>query len=448
MRRALAIAPIVPLLLVLALPALAQPPAPSDSRVDWLRANAVRIRSISPEDRDFSDLQPLKKILGDSRVVLLGEQSHGDGSVFLAKTRLIQFLHEEMGFDVLAFESGLFDCRRAWEALQAGEDPVAAVRRGVFGIWTRSEQVIPLMEYLGRRVRTQRPLELVGFDNQFTASASRDFVVADLADYLRRIGSPAPEAPDWKVFAGTLRSLAEAAYLQGMLPVPSAAEQERFRAQLRDLREEIGRRSAPRPDWDALFWQQMMDSIGAYTHSEWVGADLTESTDEGRQARDEQMGRNLIWLANERYPGRKIIVWAATFHNARNLRKLDPGLGNPEIKKVYEDFAAMGEVAHRTLGDKMYSLGFTAAAGRAGSAFGTPQNLSRPSPGSLEDLMEGAGLENALVDFRNPPRGGHWLREPLISRPLGYTEMKGNWSEVLDGMMFIREMTPSTRAEQ
>lgn len=445
MRRALAL---LPLLLTLALPALAQPPAPADPRVDWLRANAARIRSISPEDRDFSDLQPLKTILGDSRVVLLGEQSHGDGSVFLAKTRLIQFLHEEMGFDVLAFESGLFDCRRAWEALQAGEDPVMAVRRGVFGIWTRSEQVIPLMEYLGRRVRTQRPLEVVGFDSQFTASASGDFLVSDLTEYLRRIGSKTPEGPDWKVFTNLFQSLAEGVYSSEMIPVPSPADQERFRSRLRDLRGEIERRAGPRPDWDTLFWLQMTDSIAANLRSEWPRPDAPEDTDEGSQARDEQMGRNLIWFANKRYPGRKIIVWAATFHNVRNLRRLDPGLGQPDLKKSYESFVPMGEVAHRTLGRQMYSLGFTAATGQAGSVFRAPRALLKPSPDSLEDLMERAGLENALIDFRNPPRGGHWLREPLISRPLGYTEMRGNWSEVLDGMMFIREMTPSTRAEQ
>lgn len=442
MPRALAL---VPLLLTLALPALAQPPAPADPRVDWLRKNALRIRSISPEDRDFSDLQPLKKVLGDARVVLLGEQSHGDGPVFLAKTRLIQFLHEEMGFNVIAFESGLFDCRRAWEALQAGEDPVEAVRRGVFGIWTRSEQVVPLMEYLGRRARTPRPLEVVGFDSQFTASASGDFLVNDLTDFLRRIGSQAPESPDWKVFIHLLQSLAEGVYSSEMIPAPVPAEQERFRSRLRDLRGEIERRAGPRPDWDTLFWLQMMDNIAANLRSEWPRPDPPEGIDEGSQARDEQMGRNLIWFANERYPGRKIIVWAATFHNARNLRKLDPGLGNPELKKEYETFVAMGEVAHRTLGRQMYSLGFTAATGQAGSVFRKPRALAKPSPGSLEDLMERAGLEIALVDFRNPPEGGHWLHEPLISRPLGYTEMKGSWSEVLDGMMFIREMTPSTR---
>jgi erythromycin esterase len=426
----------LPLLLALAAPSLAQPAAPADPRVDWLRKNAVQIRSISPADRDFSDLQPLKKILGDARVVLLGEPTHGDGSVFLAKTRLIQFLHEEMGFDVLAFESGLYDCRRAWEALQAGEDPVTAVRRGVFGIWTRSEQVVPLMEYLGRRVRTPRPLELAGFDSQFTASASHDFLLSDLTAYLRRVGSPAPEAPDWEPFSRTLQSMA--AFVEEPA-IPPAAEQERFRARLRELRQEIEKRTGPPRDRDARFWIQMMESIEAFTQSEWT------SLEAGKRARDEQMGRNLIWLAREWYPDKKIIVWAATFHNARNLRRLDPGLGNPALKKSYETYTPMGEVVHQSLGKQMYSLGFTAARGKSKN-LGQLIDLLQPTPGSLEDLMERAGLENALVDFRSPPRGGTWLREPLISRPLGYTEMKGDWSEVLDGMMFIREMAPSTKA--
>ncbi len=52
------------------------------SKVEWLQKNAVRIRSIDPGDDDFSDLMPLKKIIGNARVVQLGEQSHGDGATF------------------------------------------------------------------------------------------------------------------------------------------------------------------------------------------------------------------------------------------------------------------------------------------------------------------------------------------------------------------------------
>src|SRR6185369_4170315 len=79
----------------------------ADRRVQWLADHAVRLRSIAPDDVDFKDLEPLRATLKSVRVVLLGEQSHGDGNTFLVKTRLIRFLHEQMGFDVLVFESGL-----------------------------------------------------------------------------------------------------------------------------------------------------------------------------------------------------------------------------------------------------------------------------------------------------------------------------------------------------
>jgi hypothetical protein len=47
---------------------------------------------------------------------------------------------------------------------------------------------------------------------------------------------------------------------------------------------------------------------------------------------------------------------------------------------------------------------------------------------------------------RDPAAGGGWLYQPLISRPLGYTEMRADWSQVMDGLLFLRVMAPSTRA--
>src|SRR5262245_22132107 len=78
-------------------------------RVDWLRANAAPITQVAPGSTDFADLRRVGEAIGNARIVLLGEQSHGDGTVFLLKARLIEYLHRELGFDVLAFESGLYD---------------------------------------------------------------------------------------------------------------------------------------------------------------------------------------------------------------------------------------------------------------------------------------------------------------------------------------------------
>ena len=88
------------------------------ARVAWLREHAVEVRSIAPLDEDFSDLAPLAAAIGGARVVQLGEASHGDGASFDAKARLVRFLHQQMGFDALAWESGFFDLSLVEQALR------------------------------------------------------------------------------------------------------------------------------------------------------------------------------------------------------------------------------------------------------------------------------------------------------------------------------------------
>ncbi len=94
----------------------------ANPRVRSLSNHMLRLNSIDPEDDDFSDLMPLREILKGVRIIMLGEASHTDGSDFLAKGRLIRFLHSELGFDVLAFEAGIYQMRLAWEAFRDGVD--------------------------------------------------------------------------------------------------------------------------------------------------------------------------------------------------------------------------------------------------------------------------------------------------------------------------------------
>lgn len=78
----------------------------------WAADHAYKLDSIQPvgsngKPDSFQDLEMLKPLLQDKRFVFLGESSHGVAEFNLAKTRLIQFLHQELGYNVLAFESGL-----------------------------------------------------------------------------------------------------------------------------------------------------------------------------------------------------------------------------------------------------------------------------------------------------------------------------------------------------
>ena len=99
---------------------------PSDSLQDWLAAHARAIRTVDPRDEDFADLEPIAAAIGKARVVQLGEPSHNAGTCFAAKARLIKFLHQRLKFDVVVWESGIYDVGLVEAGLRAGEDPVGS----------------------------------------------------------------------------------------------------------------------------------------------------------------------------------------------------------------------------------------------------------------------------------------------------------------------------------
>ena len=52
--------------------------------------------------------------------MLLGEAQHGSNTSVAARGRLVKFLHERMGFGILAYEASFYSCARAWKARTGG----------------------------------------------------------------------------------------------------------------------------------------------------------------------------------------------------------------------------------------------------------------------------------------------------------------------------------------
>src|SRR5690349_11526457 len=55
------------------------------AHVAWVKANATPIASTDPANTNFQDLEPLKLAIGNARIVMLGEETHLDGTTFFAK---------------------------------------------------------------------------------------------------------------------------------------------------------------------------------------------------------------------------------------------------------------------------------------------------------------------------------------------------------------------------
>ncbi len=413
--------------------------AADDDRQTWAKNHPIPIKSIDPHETDFNDLAGFGKAISDARIVFLGEQTHGDGATFLAKTRLIKYLHEIHGFDILAFESGVMDCQKSWAHFQKPDHvPLESFEVGVFPIWAKSEQVQPLIRYLAKRAKTKKPLELCGFDCQITGTGPRSELSTDVAGMLGRLPEKAFSTREQKDICNAFDKLTDGARTPGPEELELFAK---FRDTLAALRagdtfnaEELER------------WKVWIENLQATIDMK--NADKAKAP----AIREAQMAKNFLALATGKYAKRKIIVWAASYHLMRHPTVIDtlvpkPG-GGVKREATYQNTLVMGEEVYKKLGKEIYSLGFLAAEGEwklMQTKEATP--VPAPRPGSLDDLLNNAGHANAFVDLKGLPKD-HWLRTSrVVARPLGYADMEALWPEVFDGFLFTKTMTPSVQIE-
>src|ERR1700761_1302410 len=120
----------ITILFILSVSSLISLPAHAQKLIkDYVEKNAIPIYTIEPDSTNYSDLEPIGNAIGDAKIVMLGEQDHGDAPTFLAKTRLIKYLHEKKGFNVLAFESDFFGLNEGWDRLDKKPDNLGAFLR-------------------------------------------------------------------------------------------------------------------------------------------------------------------------------------------------------------------------------------------------------------------------------------------------------------------------------
>ena len=407
-----------------------------DVRVGWLRDNVRRLRSINPDDSDFSDLEFLKDVLRGTRVVLLGEGESGGGSDVLARTRLVKFLHERMGFDVIAFQAGIHSSTAAWRALQMKTDPREAVMKAVFGVLARSAEAETLINYLAARARAERPLELAGFDSQFTGTAAGT-LVPELQAFLaeRAVNSPFgdSQAVPTRVLAGTI-----AGQFPSGSALPSLGEQAQTVEALQATALEIERAV---PDRDGARWAQVLRSTAVQ-----IGLALNNAR--GATASEymsgfvRQMADNLKWLVNQAYRDRKVIVWTHTLHAMRNPE----ATGRGRIVGY-----TVGQGLWEALGSESFAIGLTSYNGRSHWVTGADdyyQDLisgQHPSV-DFETLMNAAGHEIGFVNLRTARSRGDWLGGRFVASALYLVPEEAEWSSALDALLFIRTQEPRTRA--
>lgn len=376
----------------------------------------------------------LKPLLHDKRIVFLGESSHGVAEFNLAKTRLIQFLHQEMGYNVLAFESGLGNTSLAYG--KAGQQSAEqTMKDSIFGVWW-SKEIMPLFEYLKTAQKSKQPLILTGFDMQlqyplFDGQWLKDEAMAKrLAEAEQKL-SEYSIGTDLEAYRKEKKQLIQV-YKDALKSIKTEAN----KAHVKQLYPD-------NPKLSMLLERSLNDRIRVAQEFVEISIKSTLGMENGDYApflesmewRDQAMHDNLMWLATDVYPTEKFIVWG---HNDHIRKAQTEVMGSPYPVPL------LGEMLSDEMKKYSYILGLYPASGQTADNLGNVHDVLPLEPGSIESILSAAGAPYTFMDLRyqNRESGNSWMFEPRFAYSWGMIPESLVARDQYDGILLIDDVSP------
>src|SRR5579872_2959444 len=118
-----------------------------DAVTEWVKANAIRL-STPVAGHGFDDMLPLKKVVGDARIVSLGEATHGTREFFQMKHRMLEFLATQMGFTIFSIEANMPEAYKLNDYVLNGTGDPARLIAGMY-FWTwNTQEVLDMVQWM------------------------------------------------------------------------------------------------------------------------------------------------------------------------------------------------------------------------------------------------------------------------------------------------------------
>ncbi|WP_298653609.1 erythromycin esterase family protein [uncultured Proteiniphilum sp.] len=372
------------------------------------------LRTYEPDSGNTKDLEILEKLIGNSKVVALGEVSHGSSEIFKMKNRIIQYLAANSGFDIFSIEANMPESYKLNDYTVHGKgDPKKLIAGMYFWTW-RTVEVLNMVEWMRRFNHPEKRIEFTGFDMQFYEGAVKELMdafeedeivrnkIADLGKILNEIKSRTQQ--NRELVSADDNEMKEIDSLISF--IQNSIETSSFQTS------------------DKQWLQQNMVIIRQYLGSinyAW---------------RDKCMADNVMWI-KENNPDSKLVIWA---HNG-HIQKTSKMMGYHLARQLDDDYI--------TFGFTFYDGSFTAV-GNKGLTF---YEASRVYPGTLEYLLDKLNEPVFILDLKkirsDNKKDTEWLLERLAYRSVGalggsqYEFQNRIVSDDFDYLIFIRTSTPS-----
>ncbi|MGN7819044.1 erythromycin esterase family protein [Chitinophaga sp. 22536] len=394
--------------------------------LSWLKAHAMPLKTVDA-GHGSEDLQGLKPLIGDARIVALGECTHGSSEIFRMKHRLLEFLVTEMGFRIFAIEASMPETNMMNEYVLHGKGSAEKSLDAMY-FWTWNTREVLAMAKWMRAYNIAHPdkmVQFVGFDMQFSKGACDNLsqFAAQYAPELR------PVVDSVVLFFDKHKGIS----LNHPVSREEKAKVAGWLEEAVDLFKKHRQQYAKLAGDTMVAWQAH--------HLVVLQQFLKLNTDfrSVRNIRDDAMAENVAWIAAQ-YPGQKLVLWAHNGHIGRRP-------------------AVMGGHLDKTFKKDMVVLGFGVAGGqytamKKGPVLRSDNVLCAPIPRSFERYAQASGIGNFILDIRRQQlqdKRASWLLSSARLRSIGALAVEqcnsqfegGILPDVYDAIIYLENTTAS-----
>jgi erythromycin esterase-like protein len=387
-----------------------------DSDVALLRTLRETVHPLADPD----PYDPLMEAIGDARLVLLGEASHGTHDFYQERARITQRLVSEKGFHAVAVEADWPDAYRVNRYVRNKSDDrdadtaLSGFKRFPTWMW-RNTDVLDFIRWL-RAHDDDQPQDAgkVGFYglDLYSLYAS----IEEVLGYLEKVDPEAARVARQRYrcfddFGSTVEEYARSAALGVVDSCEDAVVK-----QLVELLQQAGRIAHDGADAEEE-WFQAVQNARVVKNAEEYYRTMYRGNVESWNLRDQHMAETVEELLRhlDRRVGRsKLVVWE---HNSH--------LGDARATELGQRGELnVGQLLRERHGNDAFLVGFTTYTGTvtAASDWGGPaerKRVRRGLPGSYESLFHRVDVPRFQLDVRHLGEAAGALREPRLERAIG-----------------------------
>lgn len=376
---------------------------------------ADQFMAFSDEEASFA---PIKAAVKDKRIVILGEAGHADGRTFEIKSELIEYLNANNEYDVVLEGMGFLDGAVLQDVLSplCIDSNYLDVANAWNALWSQTKEASSLVEAM-----RSGKVRYWGMDCQ--PSLSDYFFIPYLL-----ASSPCVSS----VLVGNTFDSLMAIHdrIIGMDTTLTHNELDYFDAKMNQIREAL----EDETDLEKKAILDMaIDNALAFLGQLRLGFTDWDAVNEGINIRDRQMAENVEWYL-EHHPDRKVIIWTANFHGAKQINQID--YKKDPDPDLYKKYVLLGEYLENSFPGQVYSLAFTSGGGSTGYFFANDSTEIVLDSTSIEFQLSQREAEYGYCDL---DKINNCVNKTFNSTILGYDCKSGKWFKAYDGIYYINK---------